>query len=90
MKKILAILIMLAALLASCDGHNPEARNAAKYCIYVETIRGHEYIIFKGYYSGNIIHSESCPCKKGREEWQSSSMTATASSQRRCTTGTTG
>lgn len=71
MKKILAILIMLVALLASCDGKNPEIRNeVASYSIYVDTIRGHEYIIYDGYYSGNIIHSESCPCKKGGNDAQ--------------------
>ncbi len=66
MKKILTILIMLAALLASCNGKNPEIRNnVASYAIYVDTIRGHEYIILSGMYLGNIIHSESCPCKEG-------------------------
>ena len=66
MKKILAILITLAALLASCDGKIPETRRrAAANTIYVETIRGHEYIIFNGFHSGNIIHSEGCPCKEG-------------------------
>lgn len=65
MKKILAILVMLAALMASCDGKNPEIRNnAASYSIYVDTIRGHEYIILNGMYLGDIIHSESCKCKK--------------------------
>lgn len=65
MKKILAILVMLVALLASCDGRRPETKNAGVYQVYIETIRGHEYIIFSSYHSGNIIHSESCPCKKG-------------------------
>jgi hypothetical protein len=66
MKKILAILIMLVALLASCDGKKPEIRNdVASYSIYVDTIRGHEYIILNGMYFGDIIHSESCQCKKG-------------------------
>ena len=65
MKKILAILVMLAALLASCEGKQAEVNNNnASYSIYVDTIRGHEYIIYDGYYSGNIIHSESCQCKK--------------------------
>jgi len=69
MKKILAILILLIALLASCDGKNPEKRNdMASYSIYVDTIRGHEYIILNGMYFGDIIHSESCPCKKGEQE----------------------
>ena len=66
MKKILAILIMLVALLASCDGKPAEkSNNAALYYIYVDTIRGHEYIILNGMYLGSIIHSESCQCKKG-------------------------
>ena len=64
MKKIIAIMIMLAALLASCDDSHSESSNA-NYNIYVDTIRGHEYIIYHGYNKGNIIHSESCPCKKG-------------------------
>ena len=64
MKKILAILIMLVALLASCEDSHSESSNV-DYNIYVETIRGHEYIIIKSMHSSNIIHSESCPCKKG-------------------------
>ena len=31
-------------------------------------VKGHEYIIFDGCYKGNIIHSESCPCKGGAEK----------------------
>ena len=69
MEKILAILIMLVALLASCDGKSPEIRNdVASYRIYVDTIRGHEYIILNGMYLGSIIHSASCQCKKGGEQ----------------------
>ena len=64
MKKILAILIMLVTLLASCDT-GQEKTTKGYYSIYVETIRGHEYIIMQGDLNGNIIHSESCPCKKG-------------------------
>jgi hypothetical protein len=64
MKKILAILLMLAALLASCEYSNLESSND-NYTIYVDTIRGHEYIIMQSFHNGNIIHSESCPCKKG-------------------------
>lgn len=67
MKKILAILLMLAALLASCD-NGREKTTKGRYSIYVDTIRGHEYVIMQGYYSGNIIHSESCPCKKGGKD----------------------
>lgn len=36
--------------------------------IYSIEIEGHEYIIFNGTYKGNIIHSESCPCRKGGAE----------------------
>lgn len=69
MKKILAILILLVALLASCDSSGiktkPTESSYVSYNIFVDTIRGHEYIILDGYHLGNIIHSESCPCKKG-------------------------
>ena len=30
----------------------------------VVEIEGHEYIIMDGFYSGGIIHAESCRCKK--------------------------
>lgn len=36
--------------------------------IYSIKIEGHEYIIFDGTYKGGIVHSESCPCRKGGEE----------------------
>lgn len=36
--------------------------------IYSIEIEGHEYIIFEGVYKGGIIHSESCPCRKGGAE----------------------
>jgi hypothetical protein len=36
--------------------------------IYSIEIEGHEYIIFDGAYKGGIIHSESCPCRKGGAE----------------------
>lgn len=67
MKKVLFI-ICLALLLTSakCEHSNIENRTDA-YDIYVDTVRGHEYIIMRAMYSGNIIHSESCPCKKGGE-----------------------
>ena len=69
MKKILAILILLVALLASCDSSGVKIKKvetrSVSYNIFVDTIRGHEYIILDGFHLGNIIHSESCPCKKG-------------------------
>lgn len=68
MKKNLAILVMLAALLASCDDYSHSESSNVHYSIYVDTIRGHEYIILNGMYFGDIIHSESCPCKKGGKD----------------------
>lgn len=68
MKKILAILVMLAALLASCKDDSHSESSNVQYVIYVDTIRGHEYIIIKSLHSSNIIHSASCPCKKGGEQ----------------------
>jgi hypothetical protein len=72
MKKILAILVMLAALLASCDSSGiktkPTESSYVSYNIFVDTIRGHEYIILDGFHLGNIIHSASCPCKKGGDK----------------------
>lgn len=69
MKKILAILILLVTLLASCDNGSIKTKRTetsyVSYNIFIDTIRGHEYIILDGYHLGNIIHSESCPCKKG-------------------------
>lgn len=49
MKKILAILIMLVALLASCDSSGIKTKQTetsyVSYNIFIDTIRGHEYII---------------------------------------------
>lgn len=36
--------------------------------IYSIRIEGHEYIVFDGTSKGGIIHSESCPCRKGGEK----------------------
>lgn len=30
----------------------------------VVVIEGHKYILYDGYYSGGIIHAESCHCKQ--------------------------
>ena len=65
MKKILAILIMLAALLASCKDDSHSESSNVHYSIYFDTIRGHEYLVISSMNSSDIIHSESCPCKKG-------------------------
>ena len=56
-----------ALVLAGCD-EPPGAEiqiDALSYTVRTVEVKGHEYIIFEGCYKGNIIHSESCPCKEG-------------------------
>lgn len=70
-----ALVIIASALcLAGCSVKDdsvlvpPEERyfkKSATTFIYSIEIEGHEYIIFDGMRKGGIIHSESCPCKKG-------------------------
>lgn len=67
MKKILVIIALALALVSCVDSERLESSNGC-YIIFADTIKGHEYIIMDGYHSGNIIHSASCPCKKGGEE----------------------
>ena len=43
-------------------------KKSASTFIYSIEIEGHEYIIFDGMRKGGIVHSESCPCRKGGEE----------------------
>ena len=43
-------------------------KKSAYTFIYSIEIEGHEYIIFDGFRKGGIIHSESCPCRKGGAE----------------------
>ena len=60
-------LIIVAALaVAGCDEPQGVERHiqTVDYAVRTVEVKGHEYIIFSGYYKGNIIHSESCPCKK--------------------------
>ena len=73
MKKILAILILLAALLASCgvseDKETMQQFSTENFC-EVE-YKGHSYIMFMysvGYvgYAG-LTHNPDCQCKKGSE-----------------------
>lgn len=57
----------VALVLAGCDVP-PEVANHRKTInntVRTVEIEGHKYIIFEGAYNGNIIHSESCPCKEG-------------------------
>lgn len=64
-------LIIAATLFAAgCDDPQGTERHieSINYSVRTVEVKGHEYIIFDGRYKGNIIHSESCPCKKGAEE----------------------
>ena len=73
MKKILAILIMLVALLTSCDtSANQEEAQEITSTFREVNYKGHSYIMFKyctGYqgYAG-LTHNPDCPCKKGGEQ----------------------
>ena len=67
MKYIVAI---AALVLAGCDvppGFSKH-REAVDYIVRTVDVEGHKYIIFEGTNKGNIIHSESCPCKEGGME----------------------
>ena len=68
-----ALVITSALLLAGCEEHTDTApaqsnvkyyRRTSGTAIYSICIEGHEYIILNGSHKSNIIHSESCPCKK--------------------------
>jgi hypothetical protein len=74
MKKILAILIMLVALLASCDDETAEQKQERLQRFSTDTFceveyKGHSYIMFlygrdnQGY--SGLTHNPDCPCKKG-------------------------
>lgn len=57
------LLLTSAFLLLGCKDKAPESRNGTN-AIYVEEVRGHEYVIYDGYNKGGIVHAESCPCKQ--------------------------
>ena len=72
-----ALVIASALCLAGCGINDDSASDPSKEkyfkksvstCIYSIEIERHEYIIFDGAYKGGIVHSESCPCKKGGGE----------------------
>ena len=56
-----------ALVLAGCDEPPGSEKHidTVNYSVRTVEVKGHEYIIFEGCYKGNIIHSESCPCKEG-------------------------
>ena len=61
--------LIIVAMLAVAGCEQPQGVetkiNTPGYIVRTVSIKGHEYIIFDGFYKGNIIHSESCPCKGG-------------------------
>ena len=61
------IIFIAALVLAGCDEPPGVAKHieTINYIVRTVEVEGHKYIIFEGTYKGNIIHSESCPCKKG-------------------------
>lgn len=72
-----SLVITSALCLAGCGEHaasTPEQANVKYFVktfstfIYSICIEGHEYIVFDGTNSGNIIHSLSCPCRRGEAE----------------------
>ena len=63
------LIIAAAIFVAGCD-EPPGAEKhiqTVDYTVRTVEVKGHEYIIFDGCYKGNIIHSESCPCKEVRD-----------------------
>lgn len=74
MKKLMLIaMIGLGSMLVGCDTpsfeDSPDKNNTwishnNEVATKVVEIEGHKYIIMDGFYSGGIIHAESCRCKK--------------------------
>ena len=70
MKKLFILPILMFGL-AGCikceealEYDNAWAMHGGGVLTKVVQIEGHKYIIVRGTYSGNIIHAESCDCKK--------------------------
>jgi hypothetical protein len=70
MKKLFILPILMLGLTGciKCE-ETPEYDNAWAmhgYCTMTTVVQidGHKYIILRGTYAGNIIHAESCDCKK--------------------------
>ena len=63
------LIIAAAIFVAGCD-EPPGAEKQIQtiyYTVRTVEVKGHEYIIFDGTCKGNMIHSESCPCKEVRD-----------------------
>ena len=59
--------LLIALAVAGCDEPPGSEKHieTVDYIVRTVEVKGHEYIILEGSYKGNIIHSESCPCKGG-------------------------
>ena len=68
MKKILFGICLILLLSSSECVQGNKVSNTDVYDLYTDTVEGHEYIILRAMYTGNIIHSESCQCKKGGQD----------------------
>ena len=72
MKKLMFFAaICLGSVLVGCDSYEESPDKDIAWTFHggdvvtkVVEIEGHKYIIMDGYYSGGIIHAESCGCKK--------------------------
>ena len=66
MKKIISLMLAICAVCSCCD--TPQVKDSQIVSsggdiVKEVEIKGHIYLIFDGYYKGNIIHAEHCPCK---------------------------
>lgn len=74
MRKMLAILILLTALLASCKpvSKQEELQQFSDENFYEIEYKGHSYIMFMHDFGhqgfAGLTHNPDCPCKKGGEE----------------------
>lgn len=72
MKKLMLFAVIgLGSVLTGCDSYEESPDKDTTWSFHgidvltkVVEIEGHKYIIMDGYYSGGIIHAESCGCKK--------------------------
>jgi len=63
MKKI--FLLFAICTVCGCETAQVKDRQVVSSGKVTEVeLKGHRYLIYDGYNSGNIIHAEHCPCRK--------------------------
>lgn len=72
MKSLFAIAVIAATFaFTGCSRHldKPDSwtDHGRECATIVVVIEGHKYIILDGWYSGGIVHAESCHCKKMKD-----------------------